>query len=952
MRKHTTKHALVMSALSLLVCVSMLVGSTFAWFTDSVSSDRNIIQAGNLDVTLEYWDGDSYEEVTSSTKLFNDAALWEPGHAEVAYLRIDNAGSLALKYQLAVNVYNETPATNVAGETFKLSDHLVFSVVDKALTSRDDMFTREQAIAAAGNAMGLSSYNSGTVEMLPTDEPDCVALIIYMPTSVGNEANYRGTAPTIELGTTLVATQLASEQDSFGNDYDKDATYPVVYTARKESNVAAPLQGNAVKVEVPANAPAGSYTLEVANKVTATDEQTGKTTVSYDINLLKDGVKVQPDGTVVYPVSIHVGTMLDIDKVFHNGNEITDFDYDCFGTGDVSFETASFSPFSIVFSEPEVLDVTAKDMQAALNSSGSYSLTEDVVLDSRVNIPEGVTVELDLNGYTLSTANSESEYALNNMGNLTIKDTSAAGTGTIKARGIYNGYGNGGENYHNAKLVIENGTFNAMGANGGAAVYNYGIVDIKGGTFTSVGGYALNSQSSSKMTVSNASVTGGIYNSYADITLNNTDVYQHISGRHAVYVWSANLEINGGKFDSISGNELILADGQDACVVINSGTFNKTAKSWLVGAATGKNITFTINGGTFNGYVNLPENSVDTIRPFGDPIVVYGGTYNFDPTTWVAEGYLAKDNGDGKYVVASAFVSDAASLETAIKAGGTIVLEDDIAMTKNLSVSNANVTLNGNGHTITLADGATNNIALFDVTGGKIAIKDITFDGIKGGAIVRTVYAESIFDNVTVVNSAHTQQQGLLRLIGKATVTNCTFENNTCNFVITFGYDDAPEEPFVVSNCVFRNNTCNDLAVVYYAGGTGATIDGNQFISNTAKSGSNAATLYLGFMENCVVTNNLFHYNSVTTTGTSKRATGGLMVGHNALIRNNSFVGNTISASNAKGNDVCASVYYCDIDLSGNYWGGGAPVENDDYFIEYPDSHKVIINDYLTSYEF
>ena len=169
MKKHTTKRALLMSALSLLVCVSMLVGSTFAWFTDSVSSDRNIIQAGNLDVTLEYWDGDSYEEVTPSTKLFNDAALWEPGHAEVAYLRIDNAGSLALKYQLAVNVYNETSATNVAGETFKLSDHLVFSVVDKALTSRDDMFTREQAIAAAGNAMGLTSYNSGTVVDIEVD---------------------------------------------------------------------------------------------------------------------------------------------------------------------------------------------------------------------------------------------------------------------------------------------------------------------------------------------------------------------------------------------------------------------------------------------------------------------------------------------------------------------------------------------------------------------------------------------------------------------------------------------------------------------------------------------------------------------------------------------------------------------------------------------------------------
>ena len=104
MKKNQTRRALLMSALSLLLCVSMLVGTTFAWFTDSVTSGRNTIVAGNLDVVLEYWDGDSYEEVKSTTKLFDDAALWEPGYTEVAYLKVSNAGSLALKYHLAVTV--------------------------------------------------------------------------------------------------------------------------------------------------------------------------------------------------------------------------------------------------------------------------------------------------------------------------------------------------------------------------------------------------------------------------------------------------------------------------------------------------------------------------------------------------------------------------------------------------------------------------------------------------------------------------------------------------------------------------------------------------------------------------------------------------------------------------------------------------------------------------------
>ena len=76
------------------------------------------------------------------------------------------------------------------------------------------------------------------------------------------------------------------------------------------------------------------------------------------------------------------------------------------------------------------------------------------------------------------------------------------------------------------------------------------------------------------------------------------------------------------------------------------------------------------------------------------------------------------------------------------------------------------------------------------------------------------------------------------------------------------------------------------------------------------------------------------------------------MIGYEATITGNAFIGNKIEGTNpnAKGNDVCASVYYTDINLSGNYWGGGAPVENDDYFIEYPDNNNVIINDYLTEW--
>ncbi len=229
--KKQTRRALVMSMLSLLLCVSMLVGTTFAWFTDSVTSGTNKIIAGNLDVELEYAkvvDGKlgAWTKVAGATEIFDSNALWEPGRVEVAYLKVSNLGTLALKYQLSVNVDSETPAMNVDEKEFKLSEHLVFKVVEMSgsMTTYTD---REAVQVAAGTELGLNEYNGKTKALDPKDgenDEDYVALIVYMPENVGNEANYRGEAPVINLGVNLYATQVEAEFDSFGPDYDKDAS--------------------------------------------------------------------------------------------------------------------------------------------------------------------------------------------------------------------------------------------------------------------------------------------------------------------------------------------------------------------------------------------------------------------------------------------------------------------------------------------------------------------------------------------------------------------------------------------------------------------------------------------------------------------------------------------------------------------------------------------------------
>ena len=97
------KRALLYSVISLLLSVTMLMGTTYAWFTDSVSSSSNIITAGNLDVEMYYTDdleSGNWKDA-SNTAVFN-YDNWEPGYTEVRYIKIVNAGSLALRYRMSI----------------------------------------------------------------------------------------------------------------------------------------------------------------------------------------------------------------------------------------------------------------------------------------------------------------------------------------------------------------------------------------------------------------------------------------------------------------------------------------------------------------------------------------------------------------------------------------------------------------------------------------------------------------------------------------------------------------------------------------------------------------------------------------------------------------------------------------------------------------------------------
>ncbi len=233
----TTKRALSTSIVALLLCFTMLLGTTFAWFTDSVTSENNIIKSGNLDITLEYYNGTEWKNVQDASDILA-GDLWEPGYVDVAYLRIKNAGSLALKYNLGVNIVSETVGKNVNGEDLKLSDYIYFDVFEN-VNGETGFATREAALENTTETNLISDEYTKSGELIAGSDYVYLAMVVYMPTSVDNKANHDGTnIPEINLGISIAATQLASEKDSFDEKYDDglNPTFTYVKTVEDFTN--------------------------------------------------------------------------------------------------------------------------------------------------------------------------------------------------------------------------------------------------------------------------------------------------------------------------------------------------------------------------------------------------------------------------------------------------------------------------------------------------------------------------------------------------------------------------------------------------------------------------------------------------------------------------------------------------------------------------------------------
>ncbi len=203
-----TKKALRGSLFALFLCIVLLIGTTFAWFTDTASTGVNKIQSGKLDVELQYKDGDTWKNAEGQTLDFQKAEkgageeiLWEPGCTyKLPEIKVVNNGNLALKYKLEV--------TGIEGDK-KLNEVIDWTIAGGELDA-------EKPLAASASS-------------------DPMTIQGHMQESAGNE--YQNLS--IEgISITVYATQDTVENDSFNNQYDKNATYPVKSAAELKEALA------------------------------------------------------------------------------------------------------------------------------------------------------------------------------------------------------------------------------------------------------------------------------------------------------------------------------------------------------------------------------------------------------------------------------------------------------------------------------------------------------------------------------------------------------------------------------------------------------------------------------------------------------------------------------------------------------------------------------------------
>lgn len=426
---------------------------------------------------------------------------------------------------------------------------------------------------------------------------------------------------------------------------------------------------------------------------------------------------------------------------------------------------------------------SASTLQAALENGGDVTLTEDIVLTESLVISENTNVNIDLAGKTLTAGDDGYAFQVSAGSTLTIGDSSTPAVSAYSRRTVIESGEIVGVVYSEGTLIINGGTFNAEEGESFVILNYSGDLTINGGTVNAGTSYPIYSWGEGSSLVIN------------DVTVNAT------FGCVNSYGTGNTVEINGGTYNmtGVQGLTSHIAYLSNVDATINGGSFNKIGDINMSGtggggvcAIYGANVT--INGGSFAGdYADLYNLGYTNANDRAVTISVKGGTFKYNPESFVAEGYTATQNKDGTYEVV---IASNEALDSAIKAGETTIkLGSGNYIIPDSAKGKTNLTIVGNGvdTVVTTQDDGSYEGCDYSLDGATVTFEGIT---INTDSSTYTGYARlNATYNNCIINGTYT-------LYGKSEFNNCTF--NVTDDVYNIWTWGASEVTF--NDCTFNSD--------------------------------------------------------------------------------------------------------------------------------------------------
>lgn len=445
----------------------------------------------------------------------------------------------------------------------------------------------------------------------------------------------------------------------------------------------------------------------------------------------------------------------------------------------------------------EVGGVKYLSLQAAIDAAGRKQ-TVKLLKDTTENVTMATSdLTLDLNGHTLNGGQVKGKPALTVTARVTVKDSSADMSGTIKRddtaenSGVSSHYvidvqGAGWLTFESGNVINDSGTKEGKGASlvrvGNDSVAKQPGLNIKGGSFQQDNFIAI------KVDRGNLFLNGGT------ITSENS---------YAIENWW-NATIKGGTVNG-TVSTWVYSDGKAfSDLEISGGTVNGDVASITYDKAEGKTAKVTISGGTVTGTLGTYTYS-NGLVPLHDPakatIGVTGGTFDIDPTPYVVEGSTVKTNSEGKYGVEKAYLAKVGetsyytmdeAFHAAVASGETLYLLRDYTTNSEQNSGSNSFTIDLNGFTWTYT-GTDTNYAAFEINYPNVTLT------VKNGTVVSNsmvglipsamggtiTYDNSglIFESVNATANGHSG----IETNGNNTSDTVTLKNSTLNVPNGFG---------------------------------------------------------------------------------------------------------------------------------------------------------------------